>query len=106
MHVPSTTEEWLTIIREQRWNFPNCIGNGILFISIIKNLSIGVIDGNHVVIQAPYNAGSNYFNYQGGHSIVPMAVCDVQYRFTVVDIRESCSYGRSRKHTCVLGIVI
>ena len=51
---------------QQRWNFPNCIGNGMLFISKIKNL----------------------------------------YRFTVVDIGESCLHGRSHKHSCVLGIVI
>ena len=46
--MPANQEKWLKVSDdyEKIWNFSNCVG---------------VIDGKHVVIQAPCNAGSTFF---------------------------------------------
>ena len=55
LDVPCNQHEWKAIAREfeNKWNFPH---------------ALGAIDGKHVVIQAPHNAGSEYFNYKKTHS--------------------------------------
>ena len=70
---PPTKEDWIQIEERfcTRWNFPNCIG---------------ALDGKHIVIQAPNNSGSLFFNYKGTFSIVLMALVDPDYHFTYVDI--------------------
>ena len=52
LKVPNTEEEWHEIAIEfnDLWNFPNCVS---------------AIDGKHVVIQAPANSGSEFYNYKG-----------------------------------------
>ncbi|KYN10272.1 Putative nuclease HARBI1 [Trachymyrmex cornetzi] len=77
---PPTIDEqkWKSIAQDfnDLWDFPHCIG---------------AIDGKHVTIQCPNNAGSNFYNYKNSHSIVLLAICDAHYNFLFVDIG---AYGR------------
>ena len=72
MKKPTETD-WMCISQRfnDRWNFPNCLG---------------AIDGKHVVIQAPPNSGSYFFNYKGTYSVVLMAVVDADYRFRLIQV--------------------
>lgn len=73
LKVPSTTEEWEEVAQKfnEYWNFLNCLG---------------AVDGKHVVMIAPPDSGSVFYNYKGTHSIVLMAICDASYKFLYIDI--------------------
>ena len=70
---PPTKEDWIQIEEKfcTGWNFPK---------------GIGTLDGKHIVIQAPNNSGSLFFNYKGTFSIVLVALADPDCHFTCVDI--------------------
>ncbi|XP_059923546.1 uncharacterized protein LOC132469572 [Gadus macrocephalus] len=74
-----TTEDWRLIAQqfEEQWNFPLCCG---------------AIDGKHVVLKAPANSGSQFFNYKGTFSIVLLAVVDADKCFRIIDVG---GYGRT-----------
>ena len=41
------------------------------------------------IVQAPKNSEFLFFNYEKHFSVVLMAMCDAQYRFSFVDIDEA-----------------
>ena len=79
MKMPQNSEEWETIAADfaEKWQFPHCLG---------------ALDGKHVVMRAPWNLGSLYFNYKGTFSTVLLALADANLKFIAIDIG---AYGRN-----------
>ncbi|XP_069963027.1 uncharacterized protein [Bactrocera oleae] len=70
---PPSNAKWKQI-SEDFWNvtkLPHCLG---------------AIDGKHVQINCPPNSRSQNFNYKQFNSIILLAACDSNYRFTFVDV--------------------
>lgn len=83
--MPEPIEEtWKTVAQKYKdvWHFPNCIG---------------AIDGKHINLECPINAGSTFYNYKGiitnyTITIVLLALVDADYKFIAIDVG---SYGRN-----------
>ncbi len=69
--TPTTPDDRMVIsnTNSRRWQYHHCLG---------------AIDGKHVAIRKPMNAGSYYFNYKNFHSM--MALVDRDYKFTRVEV--------------------
>ncbi|XP_068237595.1 uncharacterized protein [Palaemon carinicauda] len=70
---PKTEEAWKEVAPRLsfKWNYYNCLG---------------AVDGKHIAIKKPRNAGSYYYYYKGFHSIGLMTVADNSYKVLYVDV--------------------
>ncbi|XP_065356035.1 uncharacterized protein LOC135950415 [Calliphora vicina] len=73
LKTPKEADAWEAIADKfnELWQFPNCIG---------------AVDGKHVVMDAPANSGSIFYNYKGTHSIILMGIADAEYKLLYVDV--------------------
>nr|XP_022907045.1 uncharacterized protein LOC111418655 [Onthophagus taurus] len=73
VQMPTTIEGWLQSAQEfeKQWNYPHCLAS---------------MDGKHVMLQAPINSGSEYYNYKSFFSIVLFALVDANYNFLFADV--------------------
>ena len=73
MKCPSTDEEWLHVAKKfkNQWQYPHCIG---------------AVDGKHILLQPPANAGSYFYNYKHTNSIVLLAIAGPDYECLYADI--------------------
>lgn len=73
LQIPSSHQEWEEISSEFQncWDLPHVVG---------------AMDGKHIMLQAPFNSGSEFYNYKQFFSIVMFALVDASYKFIFVDI--------------------
>lgn len=72
LQIPDNSLDWKNISDDfsNLWNFSHCVG---------------AIDGKHVLLQAPFNSGAEYFNYKSTYSIVLFAMVDANYNILFAD---------------------
>ncbi|KAL4720970.1 hypothetical protein ACJJTC_019230 [Scirpophaga incertulas] len=93
--LPNNPQEWLKIADafDELWNFPHCIG---------------AVDGKHVVLQAPVNSGTEFYNYKGNFSIVLFILADANYQIKFVDVgcQGRISNGGVYKNTKLYSLMV
>ncbi|XP_023311337.1 uncharacterized protein LOC111691985 [Anoplophora glabripennis] len=71
--IPTSVKEWMKAENDfnKLWNFPH---------------AIGALDGKHILLQCPFNSGTEFYNYKSHFSIVLLALVDANYNFLYVNI--------------------
>lgn len=71
--MPTSHQAWEEISSEFQncWDLPHVVG---------------AMDGKHITLQAPFNSGSEFYNYKQFFSIVMFALVDASYKFIFVDV--------------------
>ena len=72
---PISAQKWEETAQsfESKWNFQHCYA---------------IIDGKHIIMQAPAKNDSLFSNYKKSFSGILLAVCNADYEFTLIDISE------------------
>ena len=80
IQAPTTELQWRDIAEQfsTRWQFRHCLG---------------ALDGKDIRIQCLAHGGSDYYNYNGYHSIILIALVDADYKFSWVDVGSNGSAG-------------
>ncbi|XP_050516048.1 uncharacterized protein LOC126890922 [Diabrotica virgifera virgifera] len=73
LKMPQSREEWLITGHQfaNLWNFPKCAG---------------VMDGKHIMIQAPKHSGSEFYNYKSFFSVVLFIVANANYEVMYLNV--------------------
>lgn len=73
LQMPTSHQEWEEISSEfqNRWDLPHVVG---------------AMDGKRIMLQAPFNSGSEFYNYKQFFSIFMFALVDASYKFIFVDV--------------------
>lgn len=71
--MPQSREEWLITGHQfaNLWNFPKCAG---------------VMDGKHIMVQAPKHSGSEFYNYKSFFSVVLFIVANANYEVMYLNV--------------------
>ena len=71
--MPRTEEEWKSVADKtfDWWQFPN---------------AVGAMDGKYISLFHSKGSGSEYYNYKEFFSLVMLALVDLDYKFTFIDV--------------------
>lgn len=81
--IEPSTLQWVEIANDflRTTDFPNCLG---------------ALDGIHMKIEKPDQNSSKYYGYKNYYSIVLLAACDADYKFTNINVIPSLKYNNEK----------
>ena len=73
LNFPNTKEQWIELAdgTYEKGHFPN---------------AYGTIDSKHIALFSPLGSASEFCNYKGFYSLVPMAIADYDYKLVYDDV--------------------